>query len=246
MSFTWHEIREHLMQSTNSLSFQRDFDLIRRDQPRLARFCDPAALLGFLHDGKGDQEKKNLILVSLVETAQLQSRRGDHAVTLMHLALWPGLDAVHGRLRRYYRGRSDELVSEIVARISIGVRSMDLTRVNKIAATLIRNVERDIKRALARSRAETAVSVPFLDDILIDSVGVTVDEPDDPDAASARVFEHLDRAVGGDAGLVFAVAVQGHSQRAAGEMLGIGHDAARKRYQRALERLRRTPMDLLQ
>jgi RNA polymerase sigma-70 factor (ECF subfamily) len=44
--------------------------------------------------------------------------------------------------------------------------------------------------------------------------------------------------LGGDAGLILAVAVDGRTQQEAGERLGLGREAARKRYQRGLGRLR--------
>ena len=70
MSFAWHEIRDHLMHSSSTLSFQRSFDVIRRAQDPVAPFRDSAALLDGLHRGPGDQERKNLILLSLIEIAQ--------------------------------------------------------------------------------------------------------------------------------------------------------------------------------
>ena len=62
MSFAWHEIRDHLMQSSSNLHFQRSFDAVRRAQAALAPFRDPAALLDGLHRDPGDPDDKNLIL----------------------------------------------------------------------------------------------------------------------------------------------------------------------------------------
>ncbi|WP_281843805.1 hypothetical protein [Sinisalibacter aestuarii] len=56
----------------------------------------------------------------------------------------------------------------------------------------------------------------------------------DPDA----LIERLTALIGGDAALVVAVAVMGFSRKEAGHVLGFGHDAARKRYQRAIVKLR--------
>ena len=42
MSFQWHEIRDHLMHSSSTFTFQRSFDAIRRTQGPLADFRDPS------------------------------------------------------------------------------------------------------------------------------------------------------------------------------------------------------------
>ena len=44
--------------------------------------------------------------------------------------------------------------------------------------------------------------------------------------------------VGDDAKLVIGAAIYGESQREVGERLGLTHEAARKRYQRAVARIR--------
>lgn len=58
-------------------------------------------------------------------------------------------------------------------------------------------------------------------------------EPQEIAAIRARLLP----IVGEDVDLVLAV-VLGESQREAGERLGLTHDVARKRYQRALDRIR--------
>ena len=58
----------------------------------------------------------------------------------------------------------------------------------------------------------------------------------DEDVAVLRAW--LEPIVGADAELLLAVLVLDETQREAGERLGLTHDAARKRFQRALGRLR--------
>ena len=73
----------------------------------------------------------------------------------------PGLDAVHRRLLRHYRDDPDILASEIAGRVVAGIHGLDLARVSRIAATLIRNCERDIVRVsggVRRRRRDTARS----------------------------------------------------------------------------------------
>ena len=99
MSIAWHEIRDHLMHSSSNLHFQRSFDAVRRAQAALTPFRDPAALLDGLHGTTGDQGQKNLILSALVRAAQGDGPASDCALTLLLLALWPGLDAIRRRSR---------------------------------------------------------------------------------------------------------------------------------------------------
>ena len=245
MSFTWHEIRDHLLRSTTSLGFQRNFAAIRSSQASLIRFGDPAAVFGFLHDPKHQPESKNRILTALVVAAQFDDRRSDCALTLTLLALWPGLDAVHGRLRRYFRARPDDLAAEIASRASITVRTLDLTRVTKIAATLIRNVERDIRRSLIRFREEASSTIAFDDDTVAIAPGFPADICSAQGETLPCIHDRLREVIGDDARLVLAVVIEGHSQREAADLFGIGHEAARKRFQRALARLRDASPDFL-
>ena len=157
------------------------------------------------------------------------------------LALWPGLDAVHRRLARHFRAEPDLLVSEVTGRITDSIHRLDLSRVNWIAATLIRNTERDIRRQLRADWAEAARS-EALPEGPAEPAGTSsvLGLPDgvDPDAAIDLLTERVRAWIGHDAALVIAVAVGGDRQREAAEQLGIAPETARKRYQRAVRRLR--------
>ena len=204
----------------------------------LADFPDLAALFDALHGPDGDAVVRNAILAALVRRAQADA---EPAATVLLLALWPGLDAVHRRLARHVRGDRDALVSEIPARVVTGIHALDLTRVSRIAATLIRNCERDIVRSLRRRGAEARFSVSGLDEELPERRAISVLgllDGLDPDEAVARLVELLEAAIGADARLVVAIAVVGERQHPAAAALGLSPDAGRKRYQRALKRLR--------
>ena len=54
----------------------------------------------------------------------------------------------------------------------------------------------------------------------------------------AAPVERLRPVIGADAPLVVAIAVVGERQQDAAAALGLSHDAGRKRYQRALKRMR--------
>lgn len=232
MSFAWHAIRDHLMQSSSTLSFQRGFDTIRRAQDPLAPFRDPAALLDGLHRSSGNSDDKNLILSALVEAAQGNGPASDCALTLLLLALWPGLDAIRRRSIWRRIGTADEIASDVLARTTEAVRSLDLGRVNWIAATVLRNVERDMIRARRRDAARESVASDIEpDDVPADHVGRQ------SSAEDAHLRDDLRKLLGDDALLVIRVAIEGFSQAEAGAELGLTEAAARKRYQRAMRRL---------
>ena len=233
MRASWHALHAHLVATSNRLSFHRDFRQIATRQAEIARFAEPVALLDGLHRPGGDPEDRNRVLRVLVTAAQAGDRLSETATVILILALWPGLDAVHGRLLRHFRDDPAALTSEISARITIGIRRLDLARVNRIAATLIRNTERDILRLLAR---EARRRHEPLDETLADAAP---EEIAAVRADSARLVARLRACLGTDAELVLAVVLNGKTQREAGRSAGLGHAAARKRYGRALARLRR-------
>lgn len=233
MSISWHEIRDHLMHSSSTLNFQRNFDAIRRSSGPIGSFGDPAALLDALHVGGRAPNEKNQLLVALVRVAQSNGETADCALMLMLLALWPGLDAVRRRLIWRGIGCPDEVASDILARTTEAVCGLDLVRVNWIAATVLRNVERDMIRVRQRDLARESLSC--------------VIEPDDfpaehggcwPTAEDAHFGDDLHKLIGTDAAVVIRVAIDGFTQAEAAADLGIPMEAARKRYQRSLLRIR--------
>ena len=232
MSFAWHEIRDHLMHSSSNLHFQRRFDAVRREQVALTPFRDPAALLDWLHSTPGDPARKNVILSALVEAAQGNGPASECALTMLLLALWPGLDAIRRRSIWRRIGTADEIASDLLARTTELVRGLDLSRVNRIAATILRNVERDMIRARQRE-AERDDAVIDIDVADLGDKFVSCSAPQD----HAHVGNDMVRLIGVDARLVIRVAIEGFSQAEVAVELGLTGAAARKRYQRAMHRL---------
>jgi len=233
MSSSWHEFHEHLVQSSSTLNFNRGFSALRSNHPALSGFADPAALLDHLHRGTAPPDQKNLILTGLIVSAKGDSRSGDCALTLMLLALWPGLDGVFRRSRARRLGHTDELASEILARATQSIRELDLTQVNRIAATVLMNVERDVRRSFYRESDRQAQQVEFDTDLH----GGIVDF-DDTDVSPKQLLAELTDLIGVDADLVLRVVIDGFTQAEAGKEIGLSEPAARKRFQRAIRRLR--------
>ena len=232
MSIAWHAIRDHLMHSSSNLHFQRSFDAVRREQAALAAFGDPAALLDGLHRTPGDPARKNVILSALVEAAQGDGPASDCALTLLLLALWPGLDAIRRRSIWRRIGTSDEIAADILCRTTEAIRGLDLQRVNWIAATVLRNVERDMIRARQRDQTREHLASSADPDEVADSGDSGIGA-----AGYARLNGAVRKLLGDDALLVIRVAIEGFSQAEAAVELGLTEAAARKRYQRAIRRL---------
>ena len=232
MSIAWHEIRDHLMLSSSTLNFQRNFEALRRNSEPLAHFADPAALLDTLHVSGRGPDQKNRLLVALVGAAQSGGAVSDCALTLILLALWPGLDAVRRRSIWRRVGTGDEVASEILARASEAIRGLDLQRVNWIAATILRNIDRDLIRTRQREdRHQSLRSETDPDEISTDGQAPA-------NASSVLLHRDLVHIVGKDSDLVIRVAVDGFSQAEVASELGLSEAATRKRYQRATRRLR--------
>ena len=232
MSIAWHEIRDHLMLSSSTLNFQKNFEALQRTSDPLAHFADPAALLDTLHTGGSGPDEKNRLLVALVGVAQSDGETAECALTLMLLALWPGLDAVRRRSIWRRIGTGDEVASEILARASEAIRGLDLKRVNWIAATILRNIERDLIRTRQREdRHQSLRSEADPDEIPSDGEAPA-------NASAALLHRDLVRILGRDADLVIRVAIDGFSQAEVASELGLSEAATRKRYQRATRRLR--------
>ena len=233
MSIAWHAIRDHLMHSSSNLHFQRSFDDLRRAQAAVVPFRDPAALLDGLHRTPGDPAQKNVILSALVEAAQGDEPASGCALTLLLLALWPGLDAIRRRSIWRRIGTAEEIASDVLARTTEAVRGLDLGRVNWIAATVLRNVERDMIRARQRDAARESLTNDVEPDNVPSEQGGRL-----PAAEDALIQVDLRKLIGADAVLVIQVAIEGFSQAEVAEELGLSEAAARKRYQRAMRKLR--------
>ncbi|WP_152495651.1 sigma-70 family RNA polymerase sigma factor [Roseovarius sp. THAF8] len=201
---------------------------IQSKHPDLAGFPDVPALLEHQHARYGDPNTKNETLRALVTAAQSHAAFADTARILVLLALWPGLDALHGRLSRYYRQHPDILCAELSARMAEAIARVDLARVDRLAATLLMNVRRDIMRPLKRDWARKEAP--------LDESIAAAEAP--PNTSPDLALQRLKPLIGQDAGLVVAVVLMGFTQKEAARALGMGHDAARKRYQRALAKLR--------
>ncbi|OWU81708.1 hypothetical protein ATO6_23490 [Oceanicola sp. 22II-s10i] len=225
MSSSWSALHAQLLHSVQRSS--RKFTCLASRHPSLSRFPDPTALLDEFHGPGGDPDGRNDMLRALVAEA----KAGDDCLTveLVLLALWPGLDAVRGRLRRFARDDLQTLDVDLLGRFSLAIRTCNLDRVFRIAATLLRNLERDLRRDLMREASRGRISVPIEDLRLAD---------ERPESAE-RIAKVAAQQLGRDGPLIAAVVFLGFTQSEAGAALGLRPAQARKRFRRAIDRLRR-------
>ncbi|MEH0069306.1 sigma factor-like helix-turn-helix DNA-binding protein [Pannonibacter sp. Pt2-lr] len=148
------------------------------------------------------------------------------------LALWPGLDAIRHRSIWRRIGAADEVASDVLARTIEAIRSLDLGRINWIAATVLRNVERDMIRVRQRDQVRERLASGADTDEVADNGDSGIGA-----AGYARLNGALRKLLGDDALLVIRVAIEGFSQAEVAVELDLTEAAARKRYQRAMRRL---------
>lgn len=247
MRRTWQALHEGLARQADTLEAHRTFNKERQQRAELEPFEHPAALVDYLTTKGGDLDHKDKLYGALVEMAQAEGKMG-LAMALLWLGLWPGLDAIYRRNLKHHLDDPGELVSKLWDRFVIAVGRADLGRIHRVAATLIRNTERLVGWWRQRGWNEDAnkSELPEDDDFAPDAA--VEHRPDisdlglppglSPDEEVARLRDTLAEVVGNDADLVIGAVVYGENHREVGERLGLTHENARKRYQRAIKRLR--------
>ena len=229
MSSTWSALHAQLARSVNRHSALIHFATLFPAEGRRIAFRDPTHLLDWLHARGGDAEAKNDVLSGLLRAAVTKESAGDLAVELLLLALWPGLCVIRFRLRPLCQ--TGTLDADLLGGLTTGIRSAEPGRIRRVAATLLRNLERDLRRIYIRDDRWNRSSVD------LDLVGHKLAQPETDRLDS--ILASAQAALGEDGALLGAVHILGFSQKEAATAFGLGHDAARKRCQRALSRLKK-------
>jgi hypothetical protein len=194
----------------------------------LAAFANLQDLYAYLLEQSGERDGRDRVLAALVELAR---ERDDHVVSaLLWLALWPGLCNVYGRRIRRHRD-ADEVISAIALAFTLAVYELDVGRVRRIAATLVRNTERRVADLQRAPREEVGHD---------DVIELASNEADSPERLTEGRLLHgwLTTQLGADGNLVFAMLAFGDTQQEAAARVGISRTVAKKRFQRAIVRLR--------
>jgi len=235
MRAQWQELHHQMSSLIHRKSSERLFATIRQRHPVLASFPSIAEIIVGQQCAGGCPFQRNLVLRSLISEAQAKAATSELAGQIIILTLWPGLDAVYGHLCRDFRPDFDDICAELFGQIGLEIQELDLTAVNRIAATLLMNVKRDIRRSLIHHRVRQKNEV-CCDDEAVHHLLVSPGKDDDS-VSAAEWRKLLSPVIGRDTDLVLRIIILGETQAEAGRALGLSHAAARKRHQRAMEKL---------
>lgn len=224
MSSNWSALHAQLVRSVNRHSAMIHFVAIFPPDNPTRTFRDPAHLFGWLQARDVDAGAKNTVLAHLLRSANGKNKISGLATELLLLALWPGLCLIRHRLRPLCR--SFTLDADLVGGLCTCILAARPERITRVAATLLRNLERDLRRDYIRNNQTMQSAVD------LDAVGhrLAQCEADRPEA----ILSAAQATLGEDGVLLAAVHIAGFNQKEAAKQLGISHEAARKRCQRAL------------
>ena len=240
----WEGLHAALVGSVSTLLAANQFQDLRRCEPVLAPFDSAAALIAHLTCPEGALDRKDEIYAALVRVVQARAPCPRLAHALLWCGLWPGLDRVYRRRLRYFARDAHELTEAISVAFTALAGRIDLASVHRIAATLVRSTDRDVMYERQRVLIELAADATGPQEVaawLTPADGVPGGiHPTGLSFAGelAALRARLAPVIGADADLVLAVLVLDTDQHEAAALLGLSHDAARKRFQRALRRLR--------
>lgn len=253
MRAPWQSFRETLRSALRSRRNLVRFQRVRHLLPE--PLASPEDVVGFLASREGDRVARDRLLRALISMARGGGAEADLGLAMVTLGRWRDLDLIHRRWQRAFPGDPDEVVSMIRAAFTTTILRMDLDRSRNPEASLSLSTERALKEWWSGERRRRQTMASSWDE--------TTGLPDPesagrgtaagfPSATSLRSrLEALDRvareAAGPDVDVVYAVDLLGHDLPEVAASLGIGREAAKKRYQRAKARmaqaLRRAGLD---
>jgi hypothetical protein len=244
MRSRWEGIHKGLLRSAGGLNAAKQFARWRTRNSMLETFADPMSLVGYLSQPEGDLDEKDRIIWLLIDEA----RRGEApslAQAILFLGLWRALDAIFVRRSALFRQRGADLDAELVDGFIEQLGRLDPARVKRVAATLVRNTERDVVVSRTHELARSARAVVVTPDVALappiePEASPFNQHPDQTDeAAVGAIALWLERVTGPDAYLVVDVVLRGRDRAALASARGISRKALNKRVERALARARR-------
>jgi hypothetical protein len=241
MSAQWNSIRNELTRYIQSDEAARAFARAQQAQELLRAFDFPTIAIEFLDSDVASEETSDAVVTSLIKLAQAGTERRI-AYAVLWLGLWRSLTSTYRHRMKIFSSRS-ELASAVSAHFHHQVNRLNLNRVNKVAATLIRNTARDVCRERSRCWKEDKRRVDMdVDDAIIEYYPHLLRKDDDHVVVDSRraLCSLADRP---DHDLVLTVVVSGEPSKEAAVAAGISDEAVRKRVQRTLARVRRDLAD---
>lgn len=245
MRSRWQAVHSSLVRSMSGLAAAREFEGVRARAAVLGRFSDPMTLVRYLASSEGDLDDKDRIIWSLIDEVRFGTApRLAHSVLL--LGFWRALDAIFVRRLGLFRGQGGDLGADLLGRFTIQLRRLDAGRVKRVAATLVRNTERDVVVQRRRELARAAQTIEVTPDVAgaapVEPEASPFDEPaertEEGTIRSLRAW--LERVTGRDAGAIVDVVILGCETIEVAARLGISRKTLNKRVERALARARRS------
>jgi hypothetical protein len=246
MRSRWEEMHAGLQRSLDRRESVVSFEELQRRSPALGPFGGPAAVATFLTSKGNSLVERDRVLRCLVTEASTGSAKR-MALALLLLGLWPALDAIFRKRSPLFQREAHDIELEIIDQFMAQVHRVDLARVSCLAATLVRNTEREVVDARLREHARAAkcddlkpdaIAAPSIEDErpFTSAFGLPFDQPDGEAVAALRRW--LRSAIGADADLIVGAVIDGKTRLDLAASLGISHAATRKRLERALDRAR--------
>lgn len=235
MRASWSALHSSFTSILNRSSAETAYTAMRQAYPELAQFPTIAAVMEHQHSATMDAAARFGVIRVLVAASQSDQAFRSTAQIMVILALWPGLDAVYWRLWRGFPDSRCDLAADISARLGEAIVTLDLDCVSSVTATILRNLERDVRRDLIRARLTSGAVLP-ISDPAIEAQASLLSWQGNPEA---RLLDDRLLDLGPqDAHLLKRVFLLGETQEEAGRALRLSPSAARKRFQRALQKLR--------
>jgi hypothetical protein len=246
MRTRWEELHTGLLRSMERRESVESFEELQGRSPPLAPFSGPAAVAAFLVARGNGLARRDRVLRCLVEETRGGTAKRT-ALALVLLGLWPALDAIFRKRSHLFQREAHDIELEIIEHLIAQVHRIDLARVACLAATLVRNTDREVVDARLREHARAAKSEAVTPDAIVapaadggpprgSRFGLPAGESEAAHVAALRSW--LQSAIGDDADLIVEAVINERGRLELAGSLGISHAAARKRLERALERAR--------
>ena len=241
MRSCWDALRSSVVRKVRSTQAEDEFAKVKEGQVALAPFAslaDVAALLA----GPSCLDEKDAVYAALVRIVQGRGAGAALASALLWFGLWPGLNAIFSRRVCGFPDGPAALVSEISWQFTNLIERLDFGAVRRFAATLVHSTERGLLEQRERLSRAAATEQELDEEELAapapEAPGLSRDFALPGDGGVETLRAWLVGIAGVDADLIIGSVVQGVRLRALGQERGASHEAARKRLQRALARVR--------